>query len=121
MSSAGSLAVGGYTIETVQMARRHPEFVFGFIAQQRVERLAPPPSSEEEDFLVLTPGVGMVSKGDKMGQQYRTPRQVVFESGCDVIIVGRGIYGGKDAEEWKREANRYRAEGWKAYEDRLLV
>lgn len=122
MSSAGSLATGAYTIETVQMARRHPEFVVGFIAQQRVERLAPPASSgEEEDFLVLTPGVGLVSKGDKMGQQYRTPRQVVFESGCDVIIVGRGIYGGSGVEEWKSEAERYRVEGWKAYEERLLV
>ena len=34
---------------------------------------------KEEDFLVMTPGVGMVSKGDKLGQQYRTPRQVVLE------------------------------------------
>ena len=125
MSSAGMLATGQYTIDTVQMARRHPEFVFGFIAQERVEKLTPEGErvAEDEDFLVMTPGVGMVSnkKGDKLGQQYRTPRQVVFESGCDVIIVGRGIYGGAGEKEWKEEAEKYRVEGWKAYEDRLAV
>jgi orotidine-5'-phosphate decarboxylase len=123
MSSAGMLATGQYTIDTVQMARRHPEFVFGFIAQERVEKLTPEGErlEDKEDFLVMTPGVGMVSnkQGDKLGQQYRTPRQVVYESGCDVIIVGRGIYGGAGEKEWKEEAERYRAEGWKAYEDRV--
>lgn len=75
---------------------------------------------EDEDFLVMTPGVGLHAGGDKLGQQYRTPREVVFDSGCDVIIVGRGIYGIKGGEEKVREeAERYRIEGWKAYEERL--
>ena len=76
---------------------------------------------EEEDFVIMTPGVGSVANktGDKLGQQYRTPREVVYESGCDVIIVGRGIYGGKGEKEWKEEAERYRVEGWKAYEERI--
>lgn len=94
-----------------------PEFVIGFIAMGRVdERTA---GAEGEDFLVMTPGVGLESKGDSMGQQYRTPREVVYESGCDVIIVGRGIYGKEGEEEVKKEAERYRVEGWKAYEERL--
>ena len=115
MSSKGNLATGAYTQQAVQMAREAGrEFVVGFIAMGRVDR------DEEDDWLILTPGVGLVSKGDKMGQQYRTPRQVVFESGCDVIIVGRGIYGIEGgAQAVKDEAERYRAEGWKAYEERL--
>lgn len=120
MSSAGQLATGAYTAETVQMARRHRDFVVGFIGQERVETLTPG-GKEGEDFLVLTPGVGLVSKGDKLGQQYRTPREVIYESGCDVIIVGRGIYGGSGVEEWKCEAEKYRVEGWKAYKERLAL
>lgn len=90
------------------------DFVVGFIAMSRVDE------GEKDDWLILTPGVGLVSKGDKMGQQYRTPREVVYESGCDVIIVGRGIYGIEGGEQAvKDEAERYRVEGWKAYEERL--
>ncbi|KAG8834884.1 orotidine 5'-phosphate decarboxylase [Serendipita sp. 399] len=101
-------------------------FVIGFIAMQRVEDRFPPQAQsgggadtetdEEEDFLILTPGVGLDTTGDAMGQQYRTPNQVVFESGCDVIIVGRSIYGqGDDLEEMKRRAQLYRQLGWEAY------
>jgi orotidine-5'-phosphate decarboxylase len=31
MSSKGSLAVGSYTDETIQMAERHRDFVIGFM------------------------------------------------------------------------------------------
>ncbi|ORX37533.1 putative orotidine-5'-phosphate decarboxylase [Kockovaella imperatae] len=115
MSSKGNLATGEYTKKTMQMAKEAGrEFVVGFIAMSRVD------PEEEEDWLMLTPGVGLVQGGDKMGQQYRTPRDVILDSGCDVIIVGRGIYGvkgGKDAME--AEAEKYRRAGWEAYEERL--
>ncbi|KAG8809019.1 orotidine 5'-phosphate decarboxylase [Serendipita sp. 401] len=107
-------------------------FVIGFIAMERVEDRFPlplqntqgntttTPQEEEEDFLVLTPGVGVDVSGDGLGQQYRTPHQVVFERGCDVIIVGRGIYGkGDDLEEMKRRAALYRQLGWEAYLQRI--
>ncbi|KAF8663381.1 hypothetical protein AX16_000956 [Volvariella volvacea WC 439] len=114
MSTEGSLATGSYTEAAVQMARDHSDFVIGFIAQHRKV-------DEQRDFLILTPGVGLDQKGDGMGQQYRTPREVVYKSGCDVIIVGRGIYG-KDpslTEAIKSQAKRYQVEGWAAYLDRL--
>lgn len=127
MSSAGMLATGEYTKEAVRMAVANPDFVVGFIAQSRVEELLPaeeiasllPEGRETSDFLILTPGIGLAKVGDKLGQQYRSPQQVVGEDGCDIIIVGRGIYGGSGREEWRREAERYRAEGWKAYEGRI--
>ena len=117
MSSAGNLATGSYTREAVNMARdAGREFVVGFIAMSRVDS----DQNEGEDWLIMTPGVGMLARGDGMGQQYRTPRQVVFESGCDVIIVGRGIYNVPGGNEGiKEEAEKYRREGWKAYEERL--
>lgn len=89
MSSKGSMATGDYTKATVAMARRHPDFVIGFIAQSRVDRQRE--ETEEEDFLILSPGVSLESKGDAMGQQYRTPKEVIGDSGCDVQIVGRGM------------------------------
>ncbi|KAJ7129546.1 orotidine-5'-monophosphate decarboxylase [Mycena epipterygia] len=119
MSTKGSLASGSYTEAAVQMARAHRDFVIGFIAQRRMDGVGADANemAAEEDFLILTPGVGLDTKGDGMGQQYRTPREVVLESGCDVIIVGRGIYG-KDptlVDSIIVQAKRYRDEGWAAY------
>lgn len=126
MSSASNLFSPEYTAQTVSMARRHPNFVMGFVAQRRVDEDADSSggvaAGSGADFVILSPGVGLDVKGDGMGQQYRTPDEVVRGSGCDVIIVGRGIYGGGDGrpdEEIVREAKRYQAAGWEAYERRL--
>jgi len=126
MSSKGTLATGAYTDATVQMAREHRDFVIGFIAQRRMEGIELDPnasaSGENEDFLVLTPGLQLDVSGDTFGQQYRTPKEVVLEAGCDVIIVGRGIYGNGehvDAQTTVSLAEKYREAGWKAYEERL--
>ncbi|KAH9482744.1 dihydroorotate dehydrogenase [Psilocybe cubensis] len=123
MSTKGSLAVGTYTEEAVRMARQNRDFVIGFIAQKRMDGVG---SSEEEDtsdedFLILTPGIGLDAKGDSMGQQYRTPREAIFGSGCDIIIVGRGIYGtdSKAVDTIAAQAERYMAEGWAAYLARI--
>jgi orotidine-5'-phosphate decarboxylase len=112
MSSAGSLAKGSYTTEAFEMAKRNRDFCIGFIAQNRVLK---PDGTEDVDFLYLTPGVGLVAKGDSLGQQYRTPKEVIIDSLCDVIIVGRGIYGSGDAIE---NAKAYREAGWNAYLER---
>jgi orotidine-5'-phosphate decarboxylase len=119
MSTRGALATGRYTEETVRMARANNEFVIGFIAQRRMEGigLTSGDAGADDDFLVLAPGVGFGAKGDMMGQQYRTPDEVVRQSGCDIIIVGRGIYGTdlKNVEAIRARAERYREEGWNAY------
>lgn len=110
LSSKGSLAVGEYTAKTVEIAKSNPQFVFGFIAQNRMHE------AEGEDFLILTPGVGLDDTGDALGQQYRTVDTVV-KGGSDVIIVGRGLFGkGRDAVT---EGKRYRDAGWNAYQARI--
>ncbi|EFP89988.1 orotidine 5'-phosphate decarboxylase [Puccinia graminis f. sp. tritici] len=130
MSSKGTLAKDSYTVETVEMARRHPEFVIGFISQRRLEGLGVEATTHQsdgarpEDFLVLSPGVGLDVSGDQLGQNYRTPDQVVYQSGADVIIVGRGIYGQQDKSGDSNQAIiaqaiRYKQAGWEAYLKRL--
>lgn len=122
MSTKGSLAVGEYTKASVKMALDHPDFVIGFIAQNRMDDLAAELGHVGKDLLILTPGVGLDARGDGKGQQYRTPKEVVEESGCDVIIVGRGIYGnGKnlDVAEVRAKAEWYQSEGWQAYNNRI--
>ncbi|KAF8138436.1 humps family-domain-containing protein [Boletus edulis] len=124
MSSKGALATGAYTEDAVRMARARRDFVVGFIAQHRMETIGARDTDSvgDEDFLILSPGVGLDAKGDAMGQQYRTPAEVVTDCGCDVIIVGRGIIGtGRDIDvgEVQRQAQRYQVAGWEAYERRL--
>jgi len=127
MSTRGSLATGSYTEEAVRMARAHREFVIGFIAQRRMDGVGSTSQEDDgEDFLILTPGVGLDASGDAMGQQYRTPREIVLDAGCDVIIVGRGIYGkstrdGLDVGYVQAQAKRYQAEGWGAYMERAGI
>ncbi|KAI9024733.1 humps family-domain-containing protein [Hyaloraphidium curvatum] len=116
MSSAGNLIDERYTEETFRMAMRNRDFVIGFIGQRRLGSGSP-----EEDFLYLTPGVSLASTGDALGQQYRTPRQVLVEAGCDVIIVGRGIYAGAvgNPEELRKRGEEYRNAGWQAYLEKI--
>lgn len=112
MSSKGTLSGGEYLRKTVEMAKLEEGkgWVMGFIAQGGVKD-----AKEGEDWIVMTPGVSLKSKGDGLGQQYNSPEKVVG-GGSDVIIVGRGICGAEDREH---EALRYRDEGWKAYQKRI--
>lgn len=88
------------------MAARHRDFVIGFIGQNRHE--------SPHDWIYMTPGCSLDSAGDGLGQQYRTPRDVIL-GGCDVIIVGRGIIEGDAVAN----AERYRKAGWDAYLERI--
>ncbi|XP_073408034.1 uridine 5'-monophosphate synthase [Dendrobates tinctorius] len=104
MSSQGSLATGEYTKAAVKMAEQYPTFVFGFISGGKV--------SERPQFLHLTPGVQMQPGGDSLGQQYRTPHEVIVNRGSDIIIVGRGILA---SSKRGAAAEIYRRAGWEAY------
>ena len=121
MSSAGNLMGPDYTKHCIQVARQHKDFVIGYIAQRDLN------ADSGDDFLSLAPGVQLPPKdqatqevkGDGLGQQYRTPREVIGKDACDIVIVGRGITGLNGSKEKIKEAERYRAEAWKAYEARI--
>lgn len=88
MSSAGSLATGDYTKAAVGMAKKHQDFVIGFISQSCL--------IDDPQFIHMTPGVQLSAGGDSLGQQYLTPADVILNKGSDVVIVGRGIYQAAD-------------------------
>jgi orotidine-5'-phosphate decarboxylase len=112
MTTKGSLATGEYTKSSIEIARAHKEFVIGFVATRSLESVETDSTdTEDEDFVIFTPGVNRSSKGDKLGQQYQTPTSAV-ERGADFIISGRGIYA---AEDPVASVRLYQEEGWEAY------
>lgn len=125
MSSEGNLMTPAYTGACVTAARHHPEFVVGFVSQQTLN------SAPRDAFVTFTPGVNFppdcaqcseaedhkaASRGDGLGQRWRSPREVVLKEGADVIIVGRGVL---NARNRAKEAERYRRAAWEAYEERI--
>lgn len=111
MSSKGHLLDPAYSAKTLELARKYPEFVFGFITQHALDA----------NFMNITPGVQLEEvhgggSGDGLGQQYNTPKMAVLNHGSDVIIVGRGIYASKNPRE---RAQLYRQHAWEAYTARL--
>ncbi|KAF0311413.1 Uridine 5'-monophosphate synthase [Amphibalanus amphitrite] len=108
MSSKGCLVQPAYTAAVVKMAEAHPYFACGFIAQSSV--------SSDPRFLVLTPGVSLVSTADGHGQQYSSPERAVGERGADVVIVGRGVTRAEDPAAAARE---YAQRAFSAYLQRL--
>ncbi|KAI0996925.1 Orotidine 5'-phosphate decarboxylase [Podosphaera aphanis] len=119
MSSKGNFMTKDYTDACVAAAREHKDFVMGFISQESLNSLP------EDQFLSMTPGCQLPPTaldenaelaGDGKGQQYNTPSKIIGLMGSDIIIVGRGIINAADPV---LEAERYRIEGWKAYEERI--
>jgi orotidine-5'-phosphate decarboxylase len=116
MTSKGSLATGDYTKSSVDIARRHRDFVLGFVSTRALNEVqTSQTSATEEDFVVFTTGVNLSSSGDALGQQYQTPESAV-KRGADFIIAGRGIYAAADPVA---AVKRYQEEGWKAYLGRV--
>jgi uridine monophosphate synthetase len=117
MSSAGHLMTPEYQKQTIDIARNNRDFVMGFIAQRSLN------TEPDDNFITMTPGCqlpppGQEGKklGDDLGQQYNTPHKLIYEQGCDIIIVGRGIVRAADR---RAEAERYKRAAWTAYEKRI--
>ncbi len=110
MSSTGTLAKGAYTAASIEYAKRHKDFVIGFIAMRKL--------TDDPSFVHITPGVKLQKGTDNLGQQFKTPEYVIGECGSDIIQVGRGIY---QADDPRAEAARYRKAGWEAYANTQLV
>jgi orotidine-5'-phosphate decarboxylase len=111
MSTRGSLAVGSYTQECVDLALKNQEFVAGFVSLGKL----PLPETQRVDFVTFTTGISSSARTDPLGQQYQTPAEAIVR-GSDIVIVGRGIYGSDDPEQKVKE---YQIDAWNAYEKTL--
>ena len=112
MITKGSLATGSYTKTCIESARKHKDFVIGFVANQALTKMAEPLTKvDDEDFVVFTTGVNRATKGNPLGKQYQTPEKAIA-GGSDFIISGRGIYATEDPMETVKQ---YRKAGWEAY------
>lgn len=118
MSSKGNLATEDYTMKAVKMAEEHSDFVVGFIGNGgNVEELKKLSEITDPKFIILTPGVKLGGGGDKFGQQYTTPEDVI-KAGSDVVVVGRGIYGTDDPI---KSAGEHRKVAWDAYKSKRIT
>jgi orotidine-5'-phosphate decarboxylase len=120
MSSEGNLLDEDYALASIEVARKYPDFVIGFICQENLMPYQQGLSYEELDFrskfLFMTPGVNLDQKGDALGQQYNHPHYVIGIKGSDIQIVGRGIIKAKNPAE---AARKYRLDGMVGYERSL--
>lgn len=110
MSNKGSLTDDPYFSElyarkTAELASKHPEKIAGLVCQSRDR------CNAGDGFIYMTPGVHEEIDTDGQDQRYRSADQAIHRDGCDVIIVGRGIYA---TENPAAAARMYRDAGRKA-------
>lgn len=82
MSNKGNLITETYTNSIINMCNNN-KIVTGFVTQKK---------NLDDRYLYFTPGVSIQNSNDNIDQQYRSPKDAIFDDDCDIIIVGRGIY-----------------------------
>ena len=71
--------------------------------------------SNDPDFIQMTPGVSLVSRGDNLGQNYVSIEDAIKERGADIIIVGRGITSCPNEKMMIETAKQYKELAWKSF------
>ncbi len=102
MTSRGNLITDEYQHRTIEMAKDYPDFVAGWITNQRL--------TDDPNHVHFTTGIKIGDLSDSLGQQYKTPEQAVSQ-GSDILIVGRGIIHASNPAE---TAKLYRDVAWDA-------
>lgn len=111
MTPKGNLFTPEYMRQSVEIAKKYPDFVIGFIgSSDKPETLKEMREIAGPDFVIMTPGIQLGATGDALGQTYNTPEKAI-SNGADIIIVGRGIY---EAADPMAAAEEYRKAGWSA-------
>ena len=67
-------------------------------------------------MLHMTPGVNIDITEDNIDQQYRSPDKAIIDDGCDIVIVGRGIYRSNNIKEKTKE---YQQICWDSYQNKI--
>ena len=106
MSNEGNIIDANYTLRIMDMARRNPESIIGFVSQRKLC----------DGFLHFTPGIKLELGNDGKDQRYITPEKAI-SNGADIIIVGRGII---EAEDIFEECEKYRYKAWNCYKNEYI-
>ena len=116
MSSSGNLISDEYSKQCIEMYKEYRNEnipPIGFIAQSRM-------IFDDPNFVQMTPGVSLVSKGDNLGQNYVSVENAILEKGADIIIVGRGITSCSDEKTMVKTAQDYQQLAWDLYKKKYL-
>jgi orotidine 5'-phosphate decarboxylase subfamily 1 len=104
MTPKGNLFTEEYMLKTVELAKKHVDFVVGFIgSSDQPEILRKLRETAGDELMIFVPGIRLQDGGDALSQTYNTPEKAL-QNGADVIIVGRGI---TLAEDVAAEAEKY--------------
>jgi len=90
MSSKGNLINSEYTLDVLNIAYKYNNHVCGIINQNI-------PKIFLQNFLSITPGINLNTKGDNLGQVYRTPEEL--KNKTDILVIGRQIYNSIDPKK----------------------
>ena len=115
MSSKGNLINETYTRKVIEIAKKYPQYVSGFIGHGKDSYdIKSYKNKLPKGMLLLIPGVKLERGSDNMGQQYITVEDAM-NGDADCIIVGRGIIKAKNPKE---TAEIYRKRAWEIYKNR---
>lgn len=106
MSSAGNLLKQDAVQAACSFAESHPDFVVGFICQNRI--------TCNPSLIHMTPGVSLNSGSDSLGQHYLSPEQAI-ENGADVVIAGRAVTAAGDRAAQLHAAIQLKEKAFQAY------
>lgn len=67
MTSKGTLATGDYTAQSIAAARKFPQSVIGLVCTHALTEESELSEDKDEDLVIFTTGINMVSEGDKLG------------------------------------------------------
>ena len=108
MSSSGNLIFSEYSQKTLQLGKKYPETVSGFVYRNY-------DVISDDSFVRFMPGVSLETSTDGADQNYVTVEKAVGDEKCDVVIVGRAILK-SDNRVATIESLKSRA--WKCYTER---
>ena len=78
------------TLDVLNIAYKYNNYVCGIINQNV-------PKIFLQNFLSITPGINLNTKGDNLGQVYRTPQELKDKT--DILVIGRQFCNSKDPKK----------------------
>jgi hypothetical protein len=91
LTTEGSFATEDCTSGSIESAKKHKDFVLGFVTTGALTEFgASVNASDADDFVVFTTGVDRLVKSGGLGQQYQTPESAV--SGVQTSLLLEEVF-----------------------------